>query len=44
MRFDNSRRNQAKKLVRDKDAIANIINISDDVDNCLLFKYNVKYK
>ena len=44
MRFNNGKKRQARKLVGDKDAIADIVDILGDIDNCLPFKNNVEYK
>ena len=44
IRFNDDKKGQAGKPVGDKDVMADVANISDDIDNCLLFKNNVKYK
>ena len=44
IRFNNSRKDQAEKLVRDKDIMANLADKPGDTDNCLPFKNNVEYK
>ena len=44
IRFNNGRRDQAGKLVRDKDVMVNVIDILDNTNNCLPFKNNVEYK
>ena len=44
MRFNDGKKGQKREPVRDKDAIADIGDISGDIDNCLPFKNNVKYE
>ena len=44
IRFNDSRRDQVGKPVRDKNAIADVVDILGDVNNCLLFKNNVEYE
>ena len=45
IRFNNNRKSQVVELIEDKDILINVLNISSDAENCLLFtKNNVKYK
>ncbi len=44
IRLNDGRRGQVGKLVGDKDIMPDVADILSDVDNCLLFKNNVKYE
>lgn len=44
IKFNNGRKNQARKLIQDKNAIKNVVNIPGNINNCLLFKNNIEYK
>lgn len=44
IKFNDSKKGQAKKLVEDGDIMVNIVDISDYTNNCLPFENNVKYE
>ena len=44
IRFNNSRRSQAEESIRDKNAMADIANISSEADNYLPYKNNIEYE
>lgn len=44
IKFNDSKKGQTEKPIKDKDAIANIADILDNIDNHLPFKNNVKCK
>ena len=42
--FNDGKRSQVGELVEDKDAMADIIDISGNTKNCLPFKNNIEYE
>ena len=44
IRFNDSRRGQIRELVGDKDAMADVMDIPGNADNCLPFKNNIEYE
>ena len=42
--FNDGKRGQVREPVRNKDAMADVEDILNDADNCLLFKNNVEYE
>lgn len=42
--FNNGKRNKVEELVEDKNAIVNVTNISNNANNCLLFKNTIEYE
>ncbi len=44
IRFNDGKRSQARELIRDEDAMTDVVDIPGDADNCLLLKNNVEYE